>query len=227
MHNRYLNVLRTSFLVGDVSPYAGFRNGANAADVIASTPHAGQLRPEPREFTSQFVRCESFELRRDMRGSQSRVGLHKQVHVVRHNFQPVNFGFQFLSLLVQEFPQSLCPLKQAVPCGFNLWQHTHWDCAACHLAASDRGLVAIPDFSRRAGRREPARKNIDHGLRAVRDGKFEPVAATITESLETKCDSASSECNAPICPRYGLAKGQPEPGRFTPDGQNVALLPRH
>jgi hypothetical protein len=110
VHNRYLNVLRTSFLVGDVSPYAGFRNGANAADVIASTPHAGQLRPEPREFTSQFVRCESFELRRDMRGSQSRVGLHKQVHVVRHNFQPVNFGFQFLSLLVQEFPQSLVNL---------------------------------------------------------------------------------------------------------------------
>ena len=179
MHSRYLNVLRTSFLVGDVSPYGGFRNGANAADVIASTPHAGQLRPEPREFTAQFVRCESFELRRDMRGSQSRVGLHKQVHVVRHNVQRVNFGFQFLRLLVQEFPQSLvhladeyrlptlrapnkvvlervngtradsvssvnhvsnvnqkleicktvnggavflCPLKRAVPCGFNLWE---------------------------------------------------------------------------------------------------------
>ena len=110
MHSRYLNVLRTSFLVGDVSPYGGFRNGANAADVIASTPHAGQLRPEPREFTSQFVRCESFELRRDMRGSQSRVGLHQQVHVVRPNFQRVNFGFQFLSLLVQEFSQSLVNL---------------------------------------------------------------------------------------------------------------------
>lgn len=43
-------------------------------------------------------------------------------------------------------------------------------------------MVAMPDFLRRAGRREAARKNIDHGLRAVRNGKFEPVVvATITD----------------------------------------------
>jgi hypothetical protein len=43
-------------------------------------------------------------------------------------------------------------------------------------------MVAMPDFSRRNGRCEAARKIIDHGLRAVRDGKFGPVVvATITE----------------------------------------------
>jgi hypothetical protein len=43
-------------------------------------------------------------------------------------------------------------------------------------------MVAMPHFSPRAGRRQATRKNIDHGLRAVRDGKFEPVVvATITE----------------------------------------------
>jgi hypothetical protein len=105
VNSRYLNVFRTGPLIGDVSPYGGFRNGADAANVITSTPETGQLRLEPRKLGSQLVRRESLELCRKMRGSQSRIGFHEQVNVIGHNFQRVNFSVQFLGLLVQELPQ--------------------------------------------------------------------------------------------------------------------------
>jgi hypothetical protein len=107
VNNRYLNVFRTGLLIGDVSPYGGFRNGSQAAHVITATPKTGQPRFEPRKFASQFVRREPLELRGKMCGSQARVGLHEQVNVVGPYFQRVNFGLQFLGFLVEKLPQSL------------------------------------------------------------------------------------------------------------------------
>lgn len=102
MNSRYLNVLRTGLLVGDVSPNGCFRNGADAADVVTAAPQRRHPRLEPRKLVPQFVRSESFELRCEVRRSQPRIGLDEHVNVVGHNFQCVNFGVQFLRLLVQQ-----------------------------------------------------------------------------------------------------------------------------
>jgi hypothetical protein len=105
VNSRYLNVLRTGFLICDVSPYRRFGNGADTAQVVATTPESGHSRFEPRKFFSQFVGCESLELSRQVCGSQSRIGLNKHVNVVGHDFQSVNFRVQFLGLLVQQLPK--------------------------------------------------------------------------------------------------------------------------
>ena len=107
MNSRYLNVFRTGLLVGDIPPNSLLRDCADAAHLVTAAPHAGQPRLEPRKFASQFVRREAFELRRNMRGSEARVGLDKQVNVVRHNFQRVNRGVQFLRFAIKQLPQSL------------------------------------------------------------------------------------------------------------------------
>ena len=106
MNSRYLNVLRTGLLVGDVSPDRRFRNRTDAAYVIAAAPERRHARFEPRKFFSKFVRRESFELGGNMRGSQSRVGLNEHVNVIRHNFQRLEIRFEFLRLLVEQLTKS-------------------------------------------------------------------------------------------------------------------------
>lgn len=106
MNSRYLHVLRTGLLVGDVSPDGRFRNRTDAANVIAAAPKRRHARFEPRKFFSEFVRSESFELSRNMCGSQSRVRLNEHVNVIRHNFQRLDIRFEFLCLLVEQLTKS-------------------------------------------------------------------------------------------------------------------------
>jgi hypothetical protein len=105
VNSRYLHVLRTGFLICDVSPYRRFGNGADTAQVVATTPESGHSRFEPRKFFSPFVGCESLELSGQVCGSQSRIGLHKHVHVIGPDFESVNLRVQFLGLLVQQLPK--------------------------------------------------------------------------------------------------------------------------
>lgn len=106
MNSRYLNVLRTGLLIGDVSLYGRFRNSADAADVIATAPERRHARFKPREFFSQFVRGESLELSSKVRGSPPRVRLNEHVNVVGHNFQRVNLSVQFCRPLIQQLSQA-------------------------------------------------------------------------------------------------------------------------
>ena len=106
MNSRYLLVLRTGFLFCDIPLHSGFRNSTKASHIVAPTPKARQSRLKPRKLFPKLVGRESFELSRQMRGSQSRVRSNEHLNVVGHNFQSVNLGVQFLRLSVQELPKS-------------------------------------------------------------------------------------------------------------------------
>src|SRR5215813_3341661 len=89
-----------------VLPDSRLGHVAHRADVITPAPKRRKPRFQERKFFTQYAGSETFELRRDVRRGQRRIGFDEHVNVIRHDLKRVYLRVQFGSLLVEQLFQA-------------------------------------------------------------------------------------------------------------------------
>ena len=95
----------SALLVLDVLSDRRLGNVTHRADVITPAPKRRKSGFEPGKFFAQDAGSEAFELSRDVRRGESRVGLKEHVNVIRHDLKRVYRGAEFGGFLFQQIFQ--------------------------------------------------------------------------------------------------------------------------
>ena len=97
---------RTPFLVLNIAAYRCLRHTTYRTNEIASTPQRRQLRAQMPKLLPQETRRVALQLRSNFGRSYIRSTLHKQMHMIGHDFHGVQRQSQLLGFHHQEFLQS-------------------------------------------------------------------------------------------------------------------------
>jgi hypothetical protein len=98
----------STLLILNVFSDRRLRNVTHRADVITSTPKRRKSGFQKREFFAQDARSEAFELRRDVRRGQRRIGLNKHMNVIRQDLKRMYRGSEFGGFFLQQLFQPFC-----------------------------------------------------------------------------------------------------------------------
>ena len=94
------------FLFFNVSFYGFFRNMTDTFNIIRARPERRQTTNKRFEFFAKLKRSVAFQLLRNIMRREGRVGFHKQMNVVGHNFHTLNTNAQTSGFFKQKLFQS-------------------------------------------------------------------------------------------------------------------------